>query len=324
MRNVIMVLGVGLGLVFGEPALRPVLTVQAAPSEATQPSGFDVDKLPDSSWGKAVRLGRNLARSTHSLIGPDAQDPAKRYAGNGLDCASCHLEAGTRASALPFIGVFKAYPQYRPREGRIETLEDRINGCMMRSQNGKPLPVDSEEMKALIAYFEFLSTEQPAGMPVASRDAGRMPELTRAANSTAGAETFANVCARCHGADGQGRRAEGGDGYTYPPLWGPDSFNDGAGMARLIQAANFIRSNMPFDKTREQPVLTPEQAWDVAAYIESRARPTMTGLDRDYPVRSERPVDAPYGPYVDGFPPDQHKFGPFEPIRSKLKAVNGE
>jgi thiosulfate dehydrogenase len=111
----------------------------------------DVDKLPSDAWGKLVRLGRDLTTNTYSLIGPETPDPARHFAGNNLSCQSCHLEAGTKKLGLPFVGVFADFPQYRAREGEVGTLEDRINGCMTRSMNGRVLPLDSVEMKAYVA-----------------------------------------------------------------------------------------------------------------------------------------------------------------------------
>jgi len=103
-----------------------------------------------------------------------------------------------------------------------------------------------------------------------------------------------------------------------PPLWGSDSFNDGAGMARLITAANFIHLNMPHGVDYLNPQLSAEDAWDVAAYMVSQPRPHKTGLDKDFPDLLEKPVDTPYGPYADGFGVEQHKYGPFGPIRAEL------
>ena len=105
-------------------------------------------------------------------------------------------------------------------------------------------------------------------------------------------------------------------GYVFPPLWGPDSFNDGAGMHRVLTAARFIKARMPFG----QPDLTDAQAFDVAAYINSQPRPAMQGLEVDYPDRALKPVDSPYPPYADPFPREQHRFGPFQPIRDWYQA----
>lgn len=282
----------------------------------------DVDGLPDDEQGRAVRYGRDLVGKTASLIGPEAADAAHRFAGNNLNCQNCHIGDGTKQFGLPFQGVYADFPNYRARSGRIGTIEDRVQGCMMRSMNGKPLPPDSREMKALVAYLKFLSTGRPTSAPVPGRGAGRMPELARAADPERGRTIYAATCSACHGDDGQGRRVgHVGDaqGYTIPPLWGPDSFNDGAGMGRLINAANFIHNNMPDGATWRQPALSPEDAWDVAAFVEMQPRPHKAGLDRDFPNRLEKPVDAPYGPYADDFDEQQHKFGPFAAIRDALK-----
>jgi len=285
----------------------------------------DIDKLPDDAWGKLVRHGRDLTVETASLIGPAAADPARHFSGNNLTCQSCHLEAGTKAYGLPFVGVFTDFPQYRAREGEVGTLEDRINGCMTRSMNGKALPVDSTEMKAFVAYIKFLSEGRPIGGKTPGRGSGEIAELARPANPAAGAQIFAETCAACHGAAGQGRRAaEAGKIYEFPPLWGQDSYNDGAGMARLIAAASFIRSNMPNGTTHDQPLLSAEQAWDVAAFINSRRRPHKEDLDKDYPVRTEKRVGAGYGPSADGVSEGQHGVGPFQPIRDKLKTMKQE
>jgi thiosulfate dehydrogenase len=112
-------------------------------------------------------------------------------------------------------------------------------------------------------------------------------------------------------------RNANGSGYLYPPLWGADSFNDGAGMHRIITAANFIRANMPYGTTFERPQLTAEQAFDVAAYINTQARPHRSGLDRDYPDRSRKPVDAPFPPYADHFSQLQHTFGPWGQMQAQ-------
>lgn len=310
--------------------LIPILA--AAPVHAAGPAPQtpwvtpDPGTLPDDDWGRAVRAGRDLVAKTASLIGPEVADPAHRFAGNNLNCQSCHLDAGTRQFGLPFQGVYAAFPNYRARSGRVGTMEDRIQGCMTRSMNGKPLPPGSPEMTALVAYLKFLSTGLPAGAPTPGRGAGKMPELTRAADPVRGRVIYGNVCAACHGEGGQGQRVgHVGDaqGYTIPPLWGPDSFNDGAGMNRLISAANFIHSNMPDGTTWQQPALPPEDAWDVAAFIETQPRPQKAQLDRDFPNRLQKPVDTPYGPYADSLDPAQHKVGPFAPIRdavAKLKA----
>jgi thiosulfate dehydrogenase len=279
----------------------------------------DVDRLADDAWGRLVREGRELTVATYAHLGPEAPDAEHRFSGNNMACQNCHLEAGTKKFGLPFVGVFADFPQYRAREGEVGTLEDRINGCLTRSMNGKPLPVDSQEMKAFVAYIKFLSDGRPIGSKTAGRGAGKMAELSRAADPAAGARIFAENCAACHGESGLGKRAGTvGDakGYQYPPLAGADTFNDGAGMARLIAAAEFIHSNMPNGVSYDQPALSEADAWDVAAYVESLQRPRKADLEQDYPVRNQKPPDAAYPPFADGQKAKAHKYGPFGPARN--------
>jgi len=299
----------------------PATAADVPPNQWTVP---DIDKLPADPWGKLVRFGRALTAETYAVIGPEVADPAKRFAGNNLACQNCHLDAGTRQLGLPFVGVFADFPQYRAREGRVGSLEDRINGCMERSMNGRALPLDSVEMTAFVAYIKFLSTGVAIGAQTPGRGTGDIPKLARAADLGHGRAVFATTCAACHGADGQGkRRGSVGDarGYEFPPLWGPDSFNDGAGMNRLISAANFVHSNMPNGTVWDHPALSDADAWDVAAFFESQPRPARAHLESDYPIRLQKPVDAGYGPYADGFDQTQHRLGPFEPIEQKVKEL---
>jgi thiosulfate dehydrogenase len=284
----------------------------AAPWPAT-----NADGLPPGDWKTTVLYGRRLFTETPTVIGPEAHDLSMRYAGNNLSCQSCHLQAGTQRYGLPMVGVYAIFPMFSARENEVRTIEDRIEGCMERSLNGRPLPVDGKEMKALVSYLQFLSTGVPVGTTLEGRGAPGLPLLERAASPQNGRKVYDERCIACHQANGQGvRKGPPGDaqGYLYPPLWGPDSFNDGAGMHRLIASASFIRANMPLGTQPGAPVLSVEDAWDVAAYINSQPRPARANLDRDYPNRSRKPVDAPFPPFPDTFPQTQHQFGPFRPI----------
>jgi thiosulfate dehydrogenase len=71
---------------------------------------------------------------------------------------------------------------------------------------------------------------------------------------------------------------------------------------------------MPQGTTYEKPVLTDEEAWDVAAYVNSMPRPSKD-LSMDWPKIAKKPFDHPFGPYVDPFSEEQHKFGPYKPIK---------
>jgi thiosulfate dehydrogenase len=267
-----------------------------------------------------VKYGHALFTDTVKQIGPAAKDPANRYSGNALTCQSCHLKGGSQPYASPLVGVWGQFPQFRGREGEVGTLEERVNGCFERSMNGKALPLDGREMKAFLAYMKWLST----GVPDAAKlvGAGTMPikEPDRAADLAHGAQVYAKSCASCHGANGQGLRNEAG-GYTFPPLWGSNSYNDGAGMTRILTAAGFVKYAMPLGVTYDAPVLTDDEAYDVAGYMNSQPRPHKADLEKDFPNRLKKPVDTPYGPYVDGFSAVQHKIGPFGPIRAKIKEM---
>jgi thiosulfate dehydrogenase len=277
----------------------------------------DIDTVADDAFGKLVKYGYALVTDTKNQIGPTAADPAMRYSGNNLDCQSCHLKAGSQPYAMPLTGVWGQFPQYRGREGEVGTLEDRINGCMERSMNGRTLPLSGREMKAYLAYMKWLSTGVPDGAKLVGAGALAVKEPARAADLSHGKQVYAQVCATCHGANGLGQRAATGAGYQFPPLWGPDSYNNGAGMARLLGAAAFIKNNMPFGTTYAGPMLSDDDAYDVAGFINSAERPQMANLAKDFPNRMQKPVDTPYGPYADSFSADQHKLGPFAPIRAK-------
>ena len=287
----------------------------------------EVGALPDDELGRLVRRGRDLITATYAHIGPEVPDIANRYAGNNLACSNCHLQAGTKKFGLPLFGLFGEFPRYSVRSGAEISIEERVNSCMTRSMNGRPLPAQAPQMNAIVAYLKFLSTGVPAGEKLPGPGAGNMPELARAASPVDGGPNFKRVCAGCHGTAGLGERRSLPTvdmGYIMPPISGPDSFNDGAGMARLISAANFIHFNMPHGTDYLNPQLTAEEAWDVAAYLISLPRPHKEGLDRDFPDLLEKPVDTPYGPYADGFSQEQHKYGPFAPIREEIARLKAK
>jgi len=307
-----------------------IMTILAASAQAQSPQIWtvpEVGALPHDANGLMVRQGRDLITATYAHIGPNVTDASKRYAGNNLACANCHLEAGTRKFGLPLFGLYGMFPQYSFRTGSEITIEDRINSCMTRSMNGRPLPTSSPEMQAIVAYIKFLSTGVPPGQQLSGLGAGDMTELSRAADPARGQPIFGRVCADCHNTDGSGirRSIPSADlGYVVPPLWGADSFNNGAGMARLITIANFVHFNMPHGTSYLNPQLSVEEAWDVGAYVESQPRPKLADLEHDFPDLLRKPVDTPYGPYADGFSEQQHKYGPFGPIRAAIERLRQE
>jgi thiosulfate dehydrogenase len=312
-----------------------VIAVVAGPGAAQQTTPPDppiwmvpeIGALPDDANSRLVRKGRDLITATYAYIGPLVADPAKRYAGNSLACSNCHLNAGTKMFGLPIFGLFDMYPRYSARSAAEVTIEDRVNQCMTRSMHGRRLPENSTEMTVIIAYLKFLSSGLAPGQTLPGLGSGHLPELDHAADPERGRQVYARDCSNCHGAQGAGFRRQypaSNPGYMIPPLWGADSFNDGAGMNRLITAANFVHSNMPRGIDYLAPRLSVEEAWDVAAYIVSQPRPHKSGLDEDFPDLIEKPVDTPYGPYADGFGEQQHKYGPFAPIRAELARLKAE
>ena len=281
----------------------------------------EMGALPRDAHGMQVREGRDLVTATYAHVGPNVPEAAKRFAGNNLACTNCHLQAGTKKFGLPLFGLFGDFPQYSARSGGDISLEDRINSCMTRSMNGRVMPVDAPEMQALVAYIKFLSTGVAPGQRLPGLGAGHMRELKRAADPKRGKAIYARACVACHNTDGSGirRSIPSSDlGYMMPPLWGGDSFNDGAGMARLMNAANFVHFNMPHGTDYLDPQLSIDDAWDVAAYVVSQPRPHKAGRDHDFPDLLLKPIDAPYGPYADKFSETQHKYGPFAPIRAAI------
>src|SRR5437773_1244480 len=172
--------------------------------------------IPAGALGDAVRLGQSIFNATPSTT--------KAYVGNGLACTSCHLNGGTVAYAAPMVGLWGVFPEFVARSDSVETLADRINDCFLRSMNGRALPVDGNEMRALLSYTAWLSTGVPTGSSVAGRGFVDLGAPPRALDPVRGERVFLQQCAACHGVDGGGLRDADGR-YAMPPLWGPQSFN---------------------------------------------------------------------------------------------------
>lgn len=264
---------------------------------------------PDDSL---VRYGRELIENTSYYLGPKgivAQNT------NGMNCQNCHLNGGTVPWGNNYSAVVSLYPRFRERSGSLETIVKRVSDCMERSLNGKAVDSNSKEMKAIIAYMRWLGD----GIPKKHKPKGSgimdIPLLDRAADPQKGKIVFINKCQRCHGADGEGQKNPDGYGYLYPPLWGNNSYNTAAGLFRLSRFAGYVKNNMPYGEVEfHNPQLTDEEAWDVAAYVNSQPRPSKV-FPEDWPDISKKPFDHPFGPYTDGFSEEQHKYGPFKPIK---------
>ena len=283
-----------------------------------------IDSLPEGPYRALVMQGHELSTRTFAVIGPEVKNARKRYAGNNLACTSCHQAGGAKPFAIPWVGVTATFPQYRGREDQISTVEERINGCMERSMNGKPLPLDGPELKAFTTYIAFLSKGVPVGAQIEGAAVMQSAVPNRRADAEAGSAVYVAKCAVCHGADGMGKRAgQRGDaqGYTFPPLWGPDSFNNGAGMNRLLTTTRFIRQNMPLGASHTATLLNDDEAYDVTAYMLSKPRPLKAHLEADFPARWNKPIDAAFPPYMLGASADQHRYGPFAPLAEKQRQL---
>lgn len=242
---------------------QPPATWPSYPADGT---GFAPPAVAD---GELIAYGYRLVAETFAFIGPEAPDAAKRFAGNNLSCQNCHLDAGTKRDGVPLVGIFRSYPKFSARSDRVISLAERIDECMTRSMNGRKLPAESREMAAYLAYLRFIGEPEPQKIEPA-------PAAAQPGDAARGAEVFGRVCAVCHQPDGLGQRMGGhmdARGYRFPPLWGPDSFNDGAGMDQFARAVGFIQRNMPRGVDSAHPQLSLQEAWDVTALLQSKPRP---------------------------------------------------
>ncbi len=264
-------------------------------------------QIPSDSSGQLIRYGRQLIAHTARYLGPKGN---VAHLTNGMNCQNCHLDAGTKPWGNNYGSVASTYPLFRDRSGSIETIEKRINDCLQRSLHGQPIDSNSREMRAMKAYINWLGSEVPKGQRAKGSGIMLLPFLDRAADSARGKIVFLTHCARCHQENGQGLLDSIGVEYIYPPLWGPNSYTTGAGMYRLSKLAGYVFNNMPHTVTYHQPQLSTEEAWDVAAYINTRPRPVVS-IASDWPRISTKPFDHPIGPYADGYSEQQHKLGPW-------------
>lgn len=246
--------------------------------------------LPEGEYGKVIRLGEQVFTNTGKF--------AARYVGNDLSCANCHLDAGRKNNSAPFWASFIHYPAYRSKTGQVDTLASRIQGCFLYSMNGKAPAQDDEIMTALQTYAFWLAKGAPVGTPVPGSGYPKLKKPAQAADYARGEKVYAQNCALCHGADGLGQRS--GDQQVFPPLWGPRSFNWGAGMHQLGNAAGFIQANMPLG---QGGTLSEQEAWDVAMFMNSHERPQdprFTGSVAETRKKFHDTEDSLYGLRVNG------------------------
>ena len=260
--------------------------------------------------GKLIWYGYQLISNTSYYLGPKG---IVTKISNGMNCQNCHLEAGTVPFGNNFGKVFATYPQFRGRNNSIQSIYGRVNDCLQRSLNGKAIDSNSTEMKAIYAYIKWLGKDVSRSYKRGGTSIMKLALISTAADPMKGKLVYLNTCQKCHGVDGSGEFNPTKTGYIYPPLWGANSYNDGAGMYRISNFAGFVKNNMPLGIDYHKPTLTDEEAWNVAAFVNSKPRPHMDQRG-DWKNISTKPIDYPFGPYLDTFTEKQHKYGPFQSI----------
>jgi thiosulfate dehydrogenase len=235
---------------------RLVQPAAAQARNAGQPAKSTSDRIPAGPVGNSIRLGQRIFEQTPRY--------AARYTGNQMNCADCHLLGGRAPYSAPMVGLTHIFPTYNERAGRVIPLAERIQQCFVRSENGRPLATDSREMTALLAYIAWLSPPETRGRAHPGRGLVKLPSLK--GDPGRGAAIYAKQCAACHGADGAGVPP------VLPPLWGAASFNNGAGMSTVKKMAAFVQYNMP---QNAPGTLSAQEAYDVAAYVNSKPRPKL-------------------------------------------------
>ena len=294
-----------------------VTTEDKQPDYWIAPSLYS-DNTTKGEQRKMIIYGQDLIANTSKYFGPEG---SVQKITNGMNCQNCHLDAGSRPWGNNYGAVFSTYPKFRERSGTVESIHKRVNDCFERSLNGKAIDTSGYEMKSIITYMKWLGQDVKKGAKPKGAGIADMVYLDRAASTAKGQIVYIQKCQTCHAPNGEGVKLLGEASYAYPPLWGQHSYNTGAGLFRLSRFAGYVKDNMPFNQaTHDAPALTDEEAWDVAAFVNSQPRPTADVIE-DWPNISAKPIDHPFGPYADGFSEEQHKFGPFKPIVAKRKEL---
>lgn len=298
-----------------KPSNNGVLS-QTLNDNAWVPPSLFVDNLLEGEEREMVIYGEDIIANTSRYFGPNGSVAAIT---NGMNCQNCHLNAGRKNWGNNYSTVFSSYPKFRERSGSTETIYKRVSDCFERSLNGTAPDSSSKEYQAIHAYIKWVGQDVKKGEKPIGSGIEKLPFMERAADPIKGKDVYTVQCQSCHGKNGEGLLSLNQVSYEYPPLWGEHSYNNGAGLFRLSNFAGYIKSNMPFKQsTHDSPKLSTEEAWDVAAFVNSQPRP-QKDLSKDWPDISKKPFDHPFGPYADGFNEAQHKFGPYAPIIAKQK-----
>lgn len=298
----------GAGLLAGRlTPHRPALPGQAAAPPAKGFTPPPDSPFPDTPFGREAALGREIFVDTGRA--------APQFVGNDLKCVNCHLDAGRLPNSAPMWAAYVMFPQYRAKNGHVNTFAERLQGCFRFSMNGKAPPFGDKVLVALESYAAWLATGAPHGAKLPGQGFPKLPAPPQTADAGRGRSVYGTYCAMCHGADGAGQSS--GGQVVFPPLWGPRSYNWGAGIAQIDTAAAFIKANMPYSQGGR---LSDQEAWDVAAYIDSRPRPQdprYAGSVAETRAKFHDTAQSMYGKTADGVllggegPPK-----PFRPVRA--------
>ncbi|HEY4322994.1 MAG TPA: c-type cytochrome [Mucilaginibacter sp.] len=295
---------------------------------STKPIATPARKIPADAWkapdstaipagkdGDMIRYGKELLAHTSQYFGPKG---SIAQLSNGMNCQNCHLEGGSRIFSNNYAVVTASYPKLSYRSGKVQPVTMRITDCFNRSLAGHVPDTNGREVQAMVAYFKWIGQGVKKGKKLFGTASEKLVFMKTPADTVKGRLVFISKCKVCHGSNGEGLLAADKKSYTYPPLWGKNSYNDGAGMYRLGNFAGFVKNNMPFGATYQSPQLTNEEAWNVAAFVNSRPRPHFE-QGRDWKDLENKPIDLPFRPYSDTFSEKQHKYGPFKPIAEAHK-----
>jgi len=331
---VICMIGLVVGLINNGPAdfstkdikvdpkiSQPAITESPRVDESSRIVPLDAWKEPDTNTipagkaGEMIIYGKELIAHTANYFGPKG---SIAQISNGMNCQNCHLDGGSRLFGNNFASFIASYPKMSNRSGRIEPATERFVECFKRSLGGETPDTAKKEIRAMLAYMKWIGRDVKKGQKLFGNATEKLPFLEDAADPAKGRIVFMAKCKSCHGNNGEGVLDADKRSYVYPPLWGPHSYNDAAGMYRIINLAGFVKNNMPFGATYQNPQLTNEEAWNVAAFIDSQPR-LHKDQHSDWPDLNKKPMDLPFGPYPDSFSEKQHKLGPFKPIAAFQK-----
>jgi len=272
------------------PVAKAPAHASSAPKSASHFTPPPESAIPNDDFGKQVMLGRQIFM--------DPGKYAKAYVGNQLSCENCHLDAGRLAHSAPLWGAYPMYPAYRSKTHEVNTFAERLQGCFNYSMNGKAPPLGDPVLVALETYAYWMSKGEPIGTSLPGRGYPKLPKPALTPDYARGETVFKRDCALCHGDNGQGQQAAGHT--VFPPLWGPQSFNWGAGMELVTNAAGFIKANMPLGRGN---TLTDQDAWDVAYFMNAHERPQDPRYKDSIPATRAAFHDTPdslYGTNVNG------------------------